>query len=149
VCVCVRVCIYVCMFVYRSRTDVQTCTELGTLIHWDHKENIERSKLRKTVLSSSLGEGGSCRSETEHDRRTAPRPKLFVSARRLQELRSQTRKLSWVRVSVKMLGFGIIFSVIFNDTYRSEAFDKVSGNNIDKKCKNLPNFSAATLRTLC
>jgi hypothetical protein len=33
--------------------------------------------------------------------------KLFVSAGRLQELMSQTRKPSWVRISVKLLGLGI------------------------------------------
>jgi hypothetical protein len=58
-------------------------------------------------------------SETKHDRRTSPRSKLFVSARRLQGLRSQTWKLHWVRVLVKMLGLGIIiFSMILNNTYR-------------------------------
>jgi hypothetical protein len=33
---------------------------------------------------------------------------LFISARRVEELRVQTQKLSWVRVSTKMLGLGII-----------------------------------------
>jgi hypothetical protein len=51
----------------------------------------------------------SCSSKTKHDRRTVPRPKLFVSARRLQELRSQTQKLSWARVSAEVLGLEIIF----------------------------------------
>jgi hypothetical protein len=41
----------------------------------------------------SPGEGGSCSSETKHNRRTAPRPKLFVSERRLQKQRHQTRKI--------------------------------------------------------
>jgi hypothetical protein len=50
-----------------------------------------------------------CSSETKHDRRTAQKPKLFVSAGKLQERRSQTRKLSWVRVLVKILGLGMIF----------------------------------------
>jgi hypothetical protein len=40
------------------------------------------------VLSSIPGEGGSSSSEIKHDRRTGPRPKLFVSKSRLQELRS-------------------------------------------------------------
>jgi uncharacterized membrane protein YqjE len=53
----------------------------------------------------------------------AQRTKLFVSARRLQEIRSQTEKLSWVPVSMKMFGLGIIIkiiliSMIFDDTYR-------------------------------
>jgi hypothetical protein len=40
------------------------------------------------------------------------RTKLFVSARRLHELRLQTRKLSWVRISVKVLGLEIIIIII-------------------------------------
>jgi hypothetical protein len=38
----------------------------------------------KTVLSSSPSEGGLWSSETKSDRRTVPRPMLFVLARRLQ-----------------------------------------------------------------
>jgi hypothetical protein len=72
-------------------------------------------------------EGLSYSPETKHDRRTAPEPKMFVSKRKLQKqwsepqnaglgsgedklrsLRSQTQKMSWVRVSVKMLDLGII-----------------------------------------
>jgi hypothetical protein len=53
------------------------------------------SKLRTNVLSSSPGEGGVCISESNHDRRTVTEPNLFVSKRRLQELRSQTQNLSW------------------------------------------------------
>jgi hypothetical protein len=75
------------MFAYSSRTDKPICTKLCMLIPWDEEEILEGSKLRKSVLSSSPGEGGSCSSETKHDRRTAPRPELFVSARRLQEQR--------------------------------------------------------------
>jgi hypothetical protein len=44
-----------------------------------------------------------CSSETVQDGRTARRPKLFVSARRLQEQRRNPEKLSWVRVSVSMI----------------------------------------------
>jgi hypothetical protein len=48
---------------------------------------------------------------------------------RLQEQRSQTQKLSWVPVPVKLLGLGIIFSYdiqwyVSND----KAYDKLSGN---------------------
>jgi hypothetical protein len=68
---------------------------------------------------SSTDEDGFCSSETNHDRR-AQRSEMFVSARILQELRSQTRKMSWDRVSVKILGLGINFSVIFNDTLPEE-----------------------------
>jgi hypothetical protein len=59
---------------------------------WYQEEILERLKLRKSVLSSSPSEGGSCTSEIKHDRRTAPRPKLFVSKRRLQEQRPQPQK---------------------------------------------------------
>jgi hypothetical protein len=80
---------------------------------------VPRPKLfvSKTVLGSSPDEEVLCISKTKHKRRTVPRQNLFVSARRLQELRSQPRKLSLVRVSVKILGLGIIFSIIFNDTW--------------------------------
>jgi hypothetical protein len=77
-------------------------------------EEITGTKVanQKTVLSSSPDKDGFCGSGTKHARRTAQITKLFVSARRLQELRSQIRELSWVRVFVKM-GLGIIiFSVI-------------------------------------
>jgi hypothetical protein len=111
-CVCVCVCMYVCMYacmhacmyvsIYvcnyvrmytsSSRADKPICTKLGMLIPWDQKENIGKSKHRKSVLSSSLGEGGSCSSETKNDRRTAAWLKLFVSKRRLQEQRPQYRE---------------------------------------------------------
>jgi hypothetical protein len=59
---------------------------------------------RKSVLGSSPGEGGFCSSVTKHDRRREPGTKLFVSLGRLQEQRLQTRKVSWVRAPVQMLG---------------------------------------------
>jgi hypothetical protein len=86
--------IYVCIFAYRSRTDTPICTKLGMPIPRDQKEILGRSKLRKSVLSSSPGEGGSCSSESKHNRRTAPRPKFFVSKRRLQKQRLQPRKVA-------------------------------------------------------
>jgi hypothetical protein len=60
------------MFAYSSRTDVPICTKLCMLIPRIQEENTEGSKLQKSVLSSSLGDGGSSSSETKHDRRTAP-----------------------------------------------------------------------------
>jgi hypothetical protein len=72
-------------------------------------------------------------------------------ARRLQEMRSKTQKLSWVRVSVKMLGLGIItLSAIFNDTYRMIR-PVVSSWAIktDKKYTHRLNFQAVTLQVLC
>jgi hypothetical protein len=62
----------------------------------------------KSVLGSSPDEV-LCSSKTKHKRRTVLRQNLFVSERRLQELRVQARKLSWVRVSVNILGLGINF----------------------------------------
>jgi hypothetical protein len=64
-------------------TNTPEPTKFGMLILWDQEENIGRSKLWKSVLSLSPGEGGSCSSETKHDRRTTP--KLFVSKRRTQK----------------------------------------------------------------
>jgi hypothetical protein len=85
------------------------------------------SELWKSGLSSILCEGGSCSSETKHNR-TAQRTKLFVSAR-LHEL-SQIRKLFWVRVPVKMLGLGII--IFFYDIQRyvsnNHVYGELSGN---------------------
>jgi hypothetical protein len=78
---------FVCLLAYGSRTDVPICTQLGMLIPSDHKGNIGGSKLRKSIMSSISGEGSSCSSENKNDRRTAPRPKLFVSERRLQKQR--------------------------------------------------------------
>jgi hypothetical protein len=60
-----------------------------------------------------------CSSKTKHLRRMAPRQNFFISERTLQELRSQTWKLSWVRVTVKILGLGTTFSAIFNDIWPS------------------------------
>jgi hypothetical protein len=179
-----------CLFAYSSRTDVPICTKLGMLIPWDQEENWNSWN---SVLSSIPGEGGSCSSETKHDRRKAPRPKLFVlkrrlqelrpqprniilgsspdkdvfstsetkqdrmaqrttffvSTSRLQELRSQTLILSWVRVSVNMFGLGITFSMILNYTYRMiRPIISFRAIKTDKKCNHLLIFPAATLRTL-
>jgi hypothetical protein len=120
------VCLCVCYFAYSSRTDKPICTTLGMLIPWDQEEKIGGSKLRKSVLSSISGEGVSCSSETKHNRRTAPRPKFFVWKRRLQKQTLKHRKLSWVQVSVKILGFGIIKKLtIFNprDDIRHDTYE--------------------------
>jgi hypothetical protein len=52
----------------------------------------QRPQPQKPVLDSSPGEDGLCSSKTKHDKRTAPRPKLFVSMRRLQEQMPQPQK---------------------------------------------------------
>jgi hypothetical protein len=147
-----RVC--VCVYYVRSQhenglTDLhQTWHAYSLRPGWKHR----KGKTGKSVLSSSPGEDGFSSSETKHDRMTQ-RKKLFVSARRLQEPRSQTRKLSCVRVSVRM-GLGImiiiIFPMIFNDTYRMVR-PMISFRIIKtgKKWKHLSNFPAVTLRALC
>jgi hypothetical protein len=69
---------------YDPKTVSSICTILGMFFSVRPGRDIRRVKTPgKSVLSSSPGEGGFCSSETKHDRRTAPRPKLFVSVRRL------------------------------------------------------------------
>jgi hypothetical protein len=59
---------------------------------------------QKSVLGSSHDEGGFFSLETRHDKRTAPRIKLFVSTGRAQELEdSPEKKLYWVRVPLKII----------------------------------------------
>lgn len=55
--------------------------------------------------------------QNEVEWKTVARQNSFVSQTRLQELRSQTRKLPWVRVLVKILASEIYLSIIFNDTW--------------------------------
>jgi hypothetical protein len=60
----------------------------------------------KNCLSSSLGEGGSCNSETKHDRRTAPGSVIFFDEEITGNYRNKghnNEKLSWVRVLVNMV----------------------------------------------
>jgi hypothetical protein len=56
----------------------------------------QRPQPRKTVLGLSSGEDGFHSLETKHDKRMASRPKLLLSARRLQKEGQKTQKLSWV-----------------------------------------------------
>jgi hypothetical protein len=80
------------MRAYSSRTDTPIFTKLSILIPYDQEEVLEGRDSGKGVLSSSPGEGCSYSSEIKHDSRTAPRPKLSVSKRRLQKLRPELRK---------------------------------------------------------
>jgi hypothetical protein len=73
------------MFTNISKTNVPVCVKLGMLIPHEQEETLERSELQKIVPCWGSGEGGSCGLETKNDRRTMPRPKLFISLRRLQE----------------------------------------------------------------
>jgi hypothetical protein len=91
------------MLAYRSRKEIPISRKPRMLIPWEQEKISGRLRLRRSVLSSSSAEGGSCSSETKHRKRTTPRPKLFVSSRRLQEQRLQVRKkMSWVRVSINI-----------------------------------------------
>jgi hypothetical protein len=122
-----------CMFAYSSRRGKPVCT---TIVCFGEEITETEATTPKTVLGSGPNEDGFCSSETKHDRRTALRQNLFVSARRLQELRSQTRNLSWVRVPVKKLGLGTIFSYdIQQYVSNDQAYGKLSGNNIGKICQ--------------
>jgi hypothetical protein len=137
------------MFAYFSRRDKPICTKLGMLITSNQEENIRGSKLRKNFLSSIPSEDGFCRSDAKHDRRRAPRPNLFVSARRLQDLRLQIWKLPWIRIPVKMFGLSITFSFDKQGYLSSDkAFWKLSGNKDWEKCKHLSDFLSVSLRAL-
>jgi hypothetical protein len=48
---------------------------------------------QESVLGSSPDEDGFCSLKTKHKRRTAPTPKLYVSAWRLQKQRSQNPRI--------------------------------------------------------
>jgi hypothetical protein len=62
------------------------------IIAWDQEGNIGGSELWKDVLSSVPDKDGICSSEAEHDRGTAPSPKLSVSKERLQKGRPEIRQ---------------------------------------------------------
>lgn len=82
------------MFPYGSRKD-RTCPKLFTFIAWKQKKNLKWSELRKIVLDSSPSDGSFCSSENMDDRRTEPKPKLFISARILQNKGLKPEKLPW------------------------------------------------------
>jgi hypothetical protein len=108
----------------------------------------------KSVLGSSTGEDGFCSSETEHNRRTAQRTKVYFGED-ITGTTVLTRKVSWVRVSVKILGLGIIiiiiiFSLIFSDTYRMiRPMISFRTIKVGKKGKHLSNFPAVTQQARC
>jgi hypothetical protein len=74
------------MFAYRSRTYFHRTSHAYV---FRPGRDLERSELRNIVLSSSLGEGGSCSSE--YDTRTAPKPELFIYVTRLLEHAAESR----------------------------------------------------------
>jgi hypothetical protein len=77
------------------------------------------SYTEETVLGLSPGEDGSCNSENRHGRRREHRRISFL-ARRVQEVRQQTRKLSCVQVWARSsdVRFRDDNIMIFNDIYR-------------------------------
>jgi hypothetical protein len=71
--------------------------------------SLARYKTKAITSKMCPGDDVSCSSVTKHDRKKGPGTKIvFVSAGRLQDRKLQTRKLSWIRVPVKMFGLGII-----------------------------------------
>jgi hypothetical protein len=65
----------------------------------------------KKVLGFNPRENGFCSSETKYDRKTARRPKLFASARRLQEQRPQPQKKTvlWTALQIQIcMGLGYL-----------------------------------------
>jgi hypothetical protein len=69
------------------------CPKLGTLIRRTQEEIFRKVKTPKSVLGLRPGEDGFCSSETKHDRRTAPRPKSFVSAGTSHDSRPRLQKI--------------------------------------------------------
>lgn len=61
---------------------------------------IQEVKLQESMPSLIPGEGSSCTSEPQHNRRTAPETKLFKSKRRLGKQEWQHIKLYWSRVLI-------------------------------------------------
>jgi hypothetical protein len=92
--------LFICSFISRERMK-QFAPNLACLFLETRKRTWEGQTCRKSVLSLIPSEGGSCSSETKHDRRTAPRPKLFVSRRILQKQRLQPRKTLLSSIPVK------------------------------------------------
>jgi hypothetical protein len=80
----------------------------------------------ETVLGSTPYEDGFYSLETKKDRRTASRPNLLDSARRLQEQGHNPEKLSWARVITKKVSIASklsqyqnCFSVITETKFRN------------------------------
>jgi hypothetical protein len=56
----------------------------------------------KTFLGSSPGKNRFSNTQTKHNKRTATKSESFISAWTFPEQKSQTSKLFWVRVPIKM-----------------------------------------------
>jgi hypothetical protein len=75
--------IFICSLIAQERINRFT-PNLAYVFLETRKRTQQSQNSGKLFMSSIHGEGISCSSESKHDRRTAARPKLFVSARRLQ-----------------------------------------------------------------
>jgi hypothetical protein len=85
------------MFAYGSRTDIQIHSKCGMLIPWDQNKILERSKLQKKfLLSWNPGEGCSSSSESKHDRRMMPQPKLLFQRQDYRKRAHNPENLSLV-----------------------------------------------------
>jgi hypothetical protein len=94
------ICVNVCSLISRER--INQFTPDLTCLCLEAKKRFQKGRNFESVLSSSPGEGGLCSSETKHDRRAAPRRKLFVSTR-LPDKGLNPENLFWVRVLVWMV----------------------------------------------
>jgi hypothetical protein len=74
-------------------------------LHTHRRENLKSDFSRVKTPETCPGVGGSCSSETKHRIRTAPSPKLFVSAGILQKQIPQSRKTVLGSTPGKYVGF--------------------------------------------
>jgi hypothetical protein len=80
--------LYACSLIDREGIN-RFVRNLACLFRETRKRTYEGQSSGQSDLNSTPGEGVSCSLETKPDRRTAPRPKLFVSKRRLRIKGSQ------------------------------------------------------------
>jgi hypothetical protein len=99
------------MFTYSSKWIHEFAPNLACLFLDTRKIFLKGQNSKKVVMSSSPRKGDACSSETKHNRRMAPRPKMFVSRRRLQRGHN-LKKQSLVRVPVKMISVAQKISMI-------------------------------------
>jgi hypothetical protein len=124
--VSIRACVFVHLQLENGYTDSHQTWHAYSL---KPGRDFRKVKTLKSVLVWKPGEGGFCILETKHDRRTSPRPKLFVLTRRLQKQRPQPRKTVLVS-SLGEDGFRDNFFFCYIQRYVSndQAYDKLFGN---------------------
>lgn len=101
---CLKLKFSVCLLLAREQMNRLALT-LVSLFLEKRKNTLKGHISGKNVLSSSPVEDFFCSSGTKLNIRTAPRPKLFVSTRMLQEQKAKIapKKLSWFRALVKII----------------------------------------------